>query len=140
MSTMVWGGAVLAACAAEPEPELALYRDRTREMLRRYFRMSIEVGRLPSLVGREFFRSRVTHYKVKTFEDSIIFVHDVETCLERLDDFDRRIIGRVVLEDWEHEQAARNLGCTRRTLLRRLPRALDRVTELFLDCGLLNPR
>src|SRR5271165_7382199 len=50
-------------------PELWLYRDRTAAMLRRYGRLSVEVGRLPSLLGREFFRTGVTSYRVGTFED-----------------------------------------------------------------------
>src|SRR6202140_5801004 len=44
-------------------PDLWLYRDRTVGMLRRYLRLSIEVGRLPSLLGREFFRTRGTSYR-----------------------------------------------------------------------------
>ena len=36
------------------DPDLWLYRERTLGMLRRYQRLSVEVGRLPSLLGREF--------------------------------------------------------------------------------------
>ena len=50
-------------------------------MLKRYARLSVEVGRLPSLLGREFFRTHVTSYTVTTFEDTVIFVHDVENSL-----------------------------------------------------------
>jgi len=50
------------------------YRGRTVAMLRRYMRYSIETGRLPSLLGREFFRAKVTSYTVVTFEDRVIFV------------------------------------------------------------------
>ena len=60
------------------KPELWVYRDRTKTLLLRYLRMSIEVGRLPSILGREFFRAHVTSYRVNTFEDAVIFVHDVE--------------------------------------------------------------
>src|SRR5438876_933901 len=63
-----------------PESELWIYRDRTTAMLRRYFRLSVELGRLPSLLGREFFRARVTSYRMHSFEDAVIFVHDVENC------------------------------------------------------------
>src|SRR5258705_9881184 len=62
----------------ESHGDLWLYRERTVGMLRRYMRLSVEVGRLPSLLGREFFRTRVTSYSASTFEDSVIFVHDVE--------------------------------------------------------------
>ena len=45
-------------------PDLWLYRDRTVALLRRYSRLSIEAGRLPSLLGREFFRTHVTSYRL----------------------------------------------------------------------------
>src|SRR5436305_13986039 len=64
------------------DPDLWLYRERTLGMLRRYQRLSVEVGRLPSLLGREFFRTRVTSYHAGTFEDAVIFVHDVARGLE----------------------------------------------------------
>ena len=44
----------------ETEMDLWPYRRRTVALLRRYARASVEVGRLPSLLGREFFRSRVS--------------------------------------------------------------------------------
>ncbi len=69
------------------ERERRMYRGRTVGMLRRYLRYSIEAGRLPSMLGAEFFRAKVTAYTVVTFEDRVIFVHDMETCLERLDGF-----------------------------------------------------
>jgi hypothetical protein len=119
------------------DPDLWLYRDRTSAMLRRYFRYSIEVGRLPSLLGREFFRTRVTSYRVGTFEDAVIFVHDVERCLDQLDDFERTVIGKVVLQDFSHHEAARLMGCWRRTVGRRLPEALDHLSDIFLTAGLL---
>lgn len=120
-------------------PDLRPYRDRTRALLRRYFRMSIELGRLPSLVGREFFRARVTSYRLHTFEDAVIFVHDIETCLHRLDPFSQQLIARVVFQDYAQEEAARLLHCTDRTVRNRLPRALDRLSGLLLKAGLLAP-
>ena len=60
--------------------DLSAYHDRTIALLRRYFRMSLEIGRMPSVLGREVFRARVTSYRVQTFEDAVIFVHDVERC------------------------------------------------------------
>ena len=133
-----------AAVPAAPEAAVAArdlrpYRDRTRALLRRYFRMSIELGRLPSLVGREFFRARVTSYRLHTFEDAVIFVHDIETCLQRLDQFSQQLIARIVFQDYTLEEAAALLGCGRRTVVRRYPRALDRLSELFLEAELLRP-
>lgn len=48
--------------AEDRERERRTYRGRTVAMLRRYMRYSIETGRLPSLLGREFFRAKVTSY------------------------------------------------------------------------------
>ncbi|SRR6266496_1057319 len=60
--------------------EMWLYRERTVALLRRYLRISIEVGRLPSLLGRELFRSKVTSYRMTSFEDGVIFVPRRGTC------------------------------------------------------------
>ena len=57
------------------DPDLWLYRQRTAALLRRFFRMSVEMGKLPSILGQEFFRSKVTSYKASSFEDVVIFVH-----------------------------------------------------------------
>jgi hypothetical protein len=121
LSSAHWGGAHearLFSFANKPRPEPRFYRDRTRALLRRYFRMSIELGRLPSLVGREFFRSRVTSYRMHTFEDAVIFVHDTESCLERLDPFSQQLIARIVFQDYTLEETAALLGCGRRTVVR----------------------
>jgi DNA-directed RNA polymerase specialized sigma24 family protein len=119
------------------EPYLWLYRHRTIAMLKRYLRLSIEVGRMPSLLGREFFRSKVTAYQASSFEDTVIFVHDVERCLERLDGFEKRLIATIVLQEYNHEEAAVRLQCWRRTVGRRFPEAIDSLSELFLKGGLL---
>ena len=129
--------AAASATAPVDAAELHLYRDRTRAILRRYFRMSIELGRLPSLVGREFFRSRVTSYRMHTFEDAVIFVHDTERCLERLDPFSQQLIARIIFQDYTLEETAALVGCGRRTVVRRYPQALDRLSELFLKAELL---
>ncbi|HEY1802255.1 MAG TPA: hypothetical protein VGG46_15120 [Terriglobales bacterium] len=120
------------------DPDVWLYRDRTIALLRRYFRISIEVGRLPSLVGREVFRGRVTAYRMRTFEDAVIFVHDVEHGLERLDAFERELIGKIIFQEYTHDEAAHLMGCWRRTVGRRFPEALDRLSEIFLEGGVLS--
>jgi DNA-directed RNA polymerase specialized sigma24 family protein len=120
-------------------PDLWLYRERTIGMLKRYMRLAIEVGRLPSLLGREFFRTQVTSYRAATFEDSVIFVHDVERCLEKLDGFSQKLLAKIVLQEYTQEEAAGLLGCGRRSVERYFPDALDRLSELFLKGGLLMP-
>jgi hypothetical protein len=133
---------LLASVQAKPAP-LATYRGRTMALLRRYFRMSLDIGRLPSLLGREFFRARVTAYHVHSFEDVVILVHDVEGCLERLDDFSRALVARIVFQDYTWDQTAALLRCSQRRVARRFPQALDRLSEIFLarsDCCSSCPR
>jgi DNA-directed RNA polymerase specialized sigma24 family protein len=121
-----------------PQSELCLYREHTQALLRRYLRLSLEVGRVPSVLGKEFFRTRATSYKLHCFEDAVIFVHDVERCLECLDEFSRQLIARSVLQDYSQEQTASLLGCTRRTVARRLPEALDELSGIFLERELMS--
>jgi DNA-directed RNA polymerase specialized sigma24 family protein len=120
-------------------PDLWIYRQRTEAILRKFFRMSVEVGRLPSILGSEFFRTHVTSYSVSGFEDAVIFVHDVERCVAKLDALSQTLIARVILQGFSHEEAARVLNCPRRTLSRKLPDALDRLSEIFLAAGILEP-
>src|SRR3984885_6599952 len=101
-------------------PDLWLYRKRTVGLLRRYMRFSIETGRLPSLVGREFFRAKVSFYRAVTFEDRVIFVRDVEKCLSRLEYWDQQLIARVILQEHSHTQTAYLLHCSRKTVQRRV--------------------
>jgi len=126
-----------AVTSASSNPDLWMYRDRTVGLLRRYMRLSIEVGRTPSLLGREFFRTRVTSYGASTFEDSVIFVHDMERSLEELNEFEKKLIAKIVLQRFSREEAGRLLGCGYRTVERLFPEALDRVSEILLERGIL---
>jgi len=118
---------------------ITAYRARTTALLRRYFHMSLDIGRLPSLLGREFFRARVTSYHMHSFEDVVILVHDVERCLEKLNEFSRSLVARIVLQDYTWDETAVLMGCSRRTVARQFPRTLDRLSEIFLEVGLLQP-
>lgn len=119
--------------------DLWMYRDRTVALLRRYARLSVEVGRLPSLLGREFFRSKVTSYHVSTFEDTVIFVHDVERSLEQLGWFEKKVVAMMILEEFTQEEAAQLLQCSPRTVRRYIYEALDRLSEVFLRGSILKP-
>ena len=121
----------------ERNPNLWLYRDRTVALLRRYVRFSLETGRLPSLVGREFFRARITAYPSASFEDRIIFVRDVEACLKRLEYWDQQLIARVILQEHSHDKAAYLLHCSRKTVQRRVVEVIDLLSEDFLRVELL---
>lgn len=121
----------------DQDPDLWMYRKKTTALLRRYMRWSLEAGRVPSLLGRELFRARITAYTATTFEARVIFLHDVEKCLERLKGFDRQIIGRIVLQEYDHGAAARILQCDRKTIERRLPELIDELSAAFLAIELL---
>jgi hypothetical protein len=121
-----------------PRPEISLYRGRTIGLLRRYFRMSMELGRMPSVISRDFFRAKVTSYRMTSFEDVVILVHDVERCILRLDEGSQHAIVRVILQEYTHDEAARLLHVPRRTLTDRVFSALDQLSEEFLRLGLLS--
>lgn len=120
------------------DPSLWLYRDRTIAILRRYLRLAVEVGRLPALLGREFFRTQVTSYHTQTFEDTVIFVHDVEGCLGRLNNTDVELIAVIVMQEHPHYEVARRLKCTRRTIVRSYGEVLDKLSEIFLEREILS--
>lgn len=125
--------------ASQQDPALAIYRATTVAFLRKYFRMAVELGHLPSLLGREFFRTHVTAYGTSTFEDAVIFTHDVERCLDSLEPPLQAVIARVVFQEYTQAEAARLLGWSVRTLERRYGEAVDRLTHVFVERGLLQP-
>ncbi|MFZ0860911.1 MAG: sigma factor-like helix-turn-helix DNA-binding protein [Candidatus Sulfotelmatobacter sp.] len=122
---------------AETEMDLWPYRRRTVALLRRYARASVEVGRLPSLLGREFFRSQVTAYTMRNFEDVVIFVADMERAIERLTVVDKKLLAMNVLEEYSIDEVARLLGCTPRNVRRLLQDALDQLSRILLVAGLM---
>ena len=120
-------------------PELAFYRKYTEGMLRRYVRLSMEAGRVPSLIGQEMFRGKVTNYAINSFEDVVIFVHDVEKCMARLDTEQQLLIRRIALQEFTQGETAALTGLSIRTVNRRYSEALDRLTGIFLKAKLLHP-
>jgi len=143
----VWATAPATQAEALPEvveqrrtaPEVAFYRKYTEALLRRYVRLSMEAGRAPSLLGREMFRGKVTNYSVQGFDDVVIFVHDVETCVALLDEAKQHLIRRVALQEFTLEETASLLQLPLRTVHRRYGDALDELTEVFLERKLLEP-
>jgi hypothetical protein len=122
---------------SEEQRQRRIYRGRTVTMLRKYMQYSIETGRMPSLLGREFFRSKVTSYTVVTFEDRVIFVHDMESCLGKLDEFSRELIARHILQEHDRFETARLLQCNEKTIRRIIPLVIDQLSEILLDVGLM---
>jgi len=118
---------------------LSAYSDRTLAMLRRYNRSAIELGRLPSLLGREFFRAKVTSYTVHTFEDAIIFAFDMERSLSRLTPAEQTLIARLVFQEYTQDEVARRVRLSRSNIAEKFVDAVDHLTEILLSDGLLNP-
>src|SRR5579885_3644649 len=81
------------------ESELYQYRYETEAMLRKYMDVSLDLGRLPSVLGGELFRSKVTSYRVSSFEDLVIFVTDVAACLARLSEPARRFLALNIFQE-----------------------------------------
>jgi hypothetical protein len=128
---------VEASTAAKPPVEVAFYRKYTEGMLRRYMYRSMEIGRVPSLLGDFSFRGKSSNRKGYTFEDAVIFVHDVERCLMRLNSVERELVGRIALQEYTLLEAAELTGMSVRTVVRRYTEALDRLTLVFLRLKLL---
>ncbi|WP_263355829.1 sigma factor-like helix-turn-helix DNA-binding protein [Acidicapsa ligni] len=124
---------------AETEPcvTYAFYRKHTENLLRRYLYASMQVGRSPSLLGESVGRGWVSSRRVRTFEDAVIFVLDVERCLKKLSPLDRQMITRLVLQEYTQPEAASLLGISARTICTKFPKALDRLTEALVQSELL---
>ena len=147
-AAMVGIGVVQAAAAAGvqqaqgravPEPEFAFYRKYTEALLRRYLRFSMEKGKVPSRMGQPMFRGRVTAYRIRSFDDAVIFVVDVDRCLKRLSDTEATVIERIALQEYTLAETAAMLRMGTRTVVRRYGEALDRLTGIFLEMGILEP-
>ena len=122
-----------------PKVELAFYRKYTEAMLRRYLRLSIQAGRVPSLLGREMFRGHVTSYRMHSFEDAVVFCFDVEKRLGRLTVMNQQLIKRIALQEYTQGEAAGMLGLSLRNSIRQYGYALDLLTEMFLEAKMLEP-
>ena len=122
------------------------YRQYTEAMLRRYIRLSMEAGRVPSMLGRELFRGHVSSYKVQSFEDVSNFVIDVSRCgmhtlseYPELDPGQQHLVRRIALEEYTQEETAAMLGMSLRTVIRRYREAIDRLTRVLLERGMMEP-
>jgi len=123
--------------AREPVITLAFYRKHSERLLRRYLYASMLVGRAPSILGDPVSRGWASSRPVHTFEDAVIFVLDVEKCLDQLGGFDRMLLARLVLQEYSQDEASVMLGMSVRGVNFKFSEALDRLTQLLLDAGLL---
>jgi DNA-directed RNA polymerase specialized sigma24 family protein len=126
-----------ARAQERPPASLAFYRKHTESLLRRYLYASMQVGRAPSILSDPVSRGWASSRPIRTFEDAVIFVLDIEKCLSRLSSLDREMLGRVVLQEYTQVEAASIIGMGVRTISYKFPLALDRLTEKLLEAGLL---
>lgn len=119
--------------------ELFQYRHETKAMLRKYLAVSTDLGRLPSTLGGEMFRARVTSYRLSTFEDLVVFVTDMNACLERMCELERRFLVMNIFQDFTVEEIAARLRFGRNKASRIYCDALDQISEILLRFRLLDP-
>ena len=124
---------------ARPKPIVgfAFYRKRTVAQLRRYAQLSMELGRPQSALGKMALRGHASSYRLKTFEDGLVFVLDIEKCLNLLDRTSRKIVTHIALEDYTIVEAVSLMGRSPRSIARIYGEAMDRLTDLFLKIGVL---
>ena len=120
-----------------PVNTLAFYRKQTQKILRRYLCSSMLVGRMPTIFKEPFQHGWASHCPVETFEDSVIFVLDMEKCLDRLSALDRVLISRIVLQEYSMGETALLLNRSERLISRRFGEAIDHLTEILLETGIL---
>jgi len=121
----------------DPPPEMVCYRGQALAIVRHFFELSSQMGRLPSLLGREFFRARVSHHAIPSFEDQIVFARDVELCLAKLNDEQFDVLTLVGLFNFSHEEVAQMLHRSRTVIRECFAAGLDALAAIFLEAGLL---
>ena len=124
---------------AEPGVEVRFYRKYMEGLLRRYMQMSLEAGRVPSMLGREVLGGRASSYRIHGFDDAVNFRLDVEKCLRQLEWAEREILRRVAMQEYTQAEAAGLLGICLRTCVERYGRSLDRLTGILLKARVLEP-
>ena len=126
-----------AKAHTKPSVSLAFYRRHTESLLRRYLYASMQVGRAPSILGDPIARGWASSRPVRTFEDAVIFVLDIEKCLGQIGWLDREMLSRIVLQEYTRAETAMMLGMSIRSISYKFASALDRLTEKVLDAGIL---
>jgi sigma-70-like protein len=121
----------------EPRPEMLCFRGQTMALIRHFFEISSQVGRVSSLLGREFFRSRVSHHAIPSFEEQAVFVRDVELCLQKLTPEGAEVLTLLGLYDYSYEEVGQMFQCSRTIVRAWFNEALDALSEVFLKAGLL---
>jgi hypothetical protein len=123
--------------AREPASGIAFYRRRTESLLRKYLRASLAVGRVPAVAADVTLRGRASSYRMKNFEDVVIFTIDVEKCLSVLDPEALKLVVKIAIQEYRFLEVAGQIGQDVRTVAKNYGKALDLLTGEFLRKGLL---
>jgi len=105
--------------------------------LRRYLYASMLVGRAPSILDHPVARGWASSRPVRTFEEAVNFVLDIENCVAQLSALDRCLLSRIVLQEYTVGEAAIMLGINVNTTATKLSLAVDKLTEILLKADLL---
>jgi hypothetical protein len=122
----------------DPRPEMICFRGQTLALVRHFFEISSQLGRISSLLGREFFRSRVSHHAIPSFEEQAVFARDVELCLERLSKDNLEIVTLMGFYGLSDEEVAAMIHSSRTYVRQWFAEAVDALSEIFLTAGLLH--
>ncbi|HEY4962700.1 MAG TPA: hypothetical protein VII29_17720 [Terriglobales bacterium] len=118
-------------------PDALFYRSQTLAIVRHFFEISCQIGRLPSILGRVLFRAKVSHHRVPSFEEQVVFVHDVECALARLNPQNREVVSLVGLYQYSLAEVATLLRQHRSTVIKRFTEGIDTLAQMFLASGML---
>lgn len=114
-------------------------RARTMALLHRFLRTSFSLGRMPSIIGREIFRTQLQARPARAFEDAVLFICDIEKCLAELTPLQQRLIAFCILENRSEWEASRVFRANQGSVSRNLALALDLLHESLCRKGLLPP-
>jgi hypothetical protein len=120
-----------------PRPDALFFRAQTLAIVRHFFEISCHIGRLPSILGRELFRAKVSCHGIPSFEEQAVFVHDVERALARLNPQSFEVISLVGFYQYSLEEVAMLLHRSRGYVVERFTEAVDTLAQIFLTTGLL---
>lgn len=136
----VWATVHVDPTPRECEPieeGIQFYRRRTEAILRRYLKASLAVGRVGSVMQDVTLRGRASSYRMKNFEDVVIFAIDVEKCMKLLDVYSLKLVVKIAVQDYMIVEVAQQMGQDERTIARNYGKALDSLSREFLRRDIL---
>lgn len=123
---------------ADDELSLTLIglRSHTRSLMRRYVYARYQAARIYSCLDRRM-GGRVSCRPIRSFEDALVFVIDMDRCIEGLNSLDRDLLKRLLIQDYTESETAPLVGMSARSVANKFPLAIDRLTQRLIDRGLL---